>query len=347
MRFLDQAKIWLQAGDGGNGVISFRREKNVPHGGPDGGDGGKGGNIICTADRNLNTLIDFRYRQHFRAERGKDGTGKQRSGAAGASINLRVPPGTQIFADTGELLYDIAKAGDEHIICLGGEGGKGNMHFKTSTRQAPEIAENGTTGQAMWVWLKLKLLADAGLIGSPNAGKSTLLTKLSQAKPKIANYPFTTLRPYLGECYHKSSSLIVADIPGLIVGAHQGKGLGDRFLGHVERCAFLLHLIDSSNENPIAEWQQIRKEITEYGAGLEEKNEIIVLTKIDLLEEAELAAITKKLYKASKGAKIIAISSHSGQGLDKLKDIMIETLSKTRKAEEYYNSSNIEKGWTP
>ena len=291
MKFLDQAKVYLQSGAGGNGCVSFRREANVPMGGPDGGDGGRGGDVIAECVDGLNTLIDFRYQQHFKANRGTDGMGKARYGRGGNDIVLKLPLGTQILAEDNEtIINDLIAAGQRVVLLKGGQGGRGNIHFKSSTNQAPRRADSGGESQEMWVWLRLKLIADAGLVGLPNAGKSTFLSAVSAARPKVADYPFTTLHPALGVVQSDDEAFVLADIPGLIEGAHEGKGLGDRFLGHVERCRILLHLIDPTLGPEVAldSYKTVRGELAAYGGGLESKPEIVALSKCDAISEEEL-----------------------------------------------------------
>ena len=284
MKFLDEAKIYVKSGDGGAGCVSFRREKFIEFGGPDGGDGGRGGDIIVEAQDNLNTLIDFRYHQHFKAERGHHGKGAHRTGADGKNITIKVPVGTQIFYEDKEtLLSDFTTPGQKLTLCRGGMGGRGNAQFKSSTNQAPRRADKGLPGEELWIWLRLKLIADAGLVGLPNAGKSTFLAATTRAKPKIAGYPFTTLAPQLGVVRVDSYEFVLADIPGLIEGAHTGVGLGTRFLGHIERCRVLLHLIDATQEDVVKSYQCIREELFHYGHDLKEKTEIVALTKCDAL----------------------------------------------------------------
>lgn len=298
MKFLDQAKVYLQSGAGGNGCVSFRREANVPMGGPDGGDGGRGGDVIAECVEGLNTLIDFRYQQHFKAARGTDGMGKARYGRSGKDIVLKLPVGTQILAEDNEtVIADLIAVGQRVVLLKGGQGGRGNIHFKSSTNQAPRRADTGGESQEMWVWLRLKLIADAGLVGLPNAGKSTFLAAVSAAKPKVADYPFTTLHPALGVVQSDDEAFVLADIPGLIEGAHEGKGLGDRFLGHVERCRVLLHLIDPTlgPEVVVESYKTVRGELEAYGAGLESKPEIVALSKCDALSDEELAACREAL----------------------------------------------------
>ena len=316
MKFLDQAKIFLKSGDGGDGVTAFRREKYVEFGGPDGGDGGKGGDIIFESVENLNTLIDFRYTQHFKAKKGGNGAGSDKTGAGAPQLVIKVPVGTQIFDDEREtMLADLDKPGMRIVLLKGGDGGFGNARFKTSTNRAPRRSDKGWPGEERWVWLRLKLIADAGLVGLPNAGKSTFLKAVSGANPKIADYPFTTLHPQLGVVrLNMSEEFVLADIPGLIEGAHEGIGLGDRFLGHVERCAVLLHLIDGAAGGVVDAWRTIRGELEAYGGGLSEKPEIIVLNKTDAMTPRELSSRKSALAKAS-GAKVMSICAVTGEGM--------------------------------
>ncbi len=315
MQFLDQAKVYVRSGDGGNGAVSFRREKYIEFGGPDGGDGGRGGDVIVECVANLNTLLDYRYQQHFKAKKGGHGMGQNRSGAKGADVVLKLPPGTQIFAEDGEtLIADLTNPGEHMVLARGGNGGFGNTHFKSSTNQAPRHANPGQTGEEMAIWLRLKLIADAGLVGLPNAGKSTFLATVSAARPKIADYPFTTLHPNLGVVRIDSTDFVLADIPGLIEGAHEGAGLGDRFLGHVERTAVLLHLVDATGEDPVEAYRVIRGELDAYGAGLAEKPEIVALTKADAVPAAEMKKKAKALAKAA-GQKPLILSAVSGEGV--------------------------------
>jgi GTP-binding protein len=320
MKFLDQAKIYVKSGDGGAGAVAFRREKFIEFGGPDGGDGGKGGDVVVEAAANLNTLIDYRYQQHFKAERGHHGMGQSRTGAAGKDIVLRVPAGTQILDEDNEtLIADLRRPGDRFVLCKGGDGGFGNEHFKSSTNQAPRRATPGWPGEERWVWLRLKLIADVGLVGLPNAGKSTFLAATSRAKPKIADYPFTTLKPQLGVVRIDDFEMVVADLPGLIAGAHAGRGLGDRFLGHVERCGAILHLIDGTQDDVAGAYRTIRDELEAYGEGLPEKPEIIGLNKCDAVSPEDLkkkrAALARAAKKRSPDAKVMALSGVSGQGV--------------------------------
>src|SRR6476620_922331 len=306
MHFLDQAKIFVRSGAGGPGAVSFRREKFIEYGGPDGGGGSIGDDIIFEAVPGLNTLIDFRYTQHFRAPRGKGGSGSNRTGAGGDDLVIKVPVGTQILADDEErsLLADLTKVGQRITFLKGGLGGRGNASYKSSTNRAPRQHQTGEEGEEMWVWLRLKLLADVGLLGLPNAGKSTFLNSVSNASAKVGDYPFTTLRPQLGVVRHKGREFVVADIPGLIEGAAEGAGIGDRFLGHVERTRLLLHLVDGSADDPIEGWRIVRGELDSYGAGLDEKPEVIALSKADLLEAKDRSALIRKLEKAS-GAAVV------------------------------------------
>ncbi len=316
MRFLDKAKIWIRSGDGGAGCLSFRREKFLPEGGPDGGDGGRGGHVIARADAALNTLVDYRYKQHFRAGRGGHGMGKNRTGRAGGDVVLRLPVGTQIFAEDGEtLIADLVEDGQEVILARGGDGGFGNARYKSSTNRAPRRADPGRPGEERWLWLILKLLADVGLVGLPNAGKSTFLAAATRARPKIAAYPFTTLHPHLGVVERGDARLVLADLPGLIEGAHEGVGLGHRFLGHVERCAALLHLVDGTGEEVVEAWRSVRRELEAYGHGLAAKPEIVCLTKCDLLDEETVAARTAALRTAT-GGPVFAVAAAARRGLD-------------------------------
>ena len=289
MKFLDQAKINLKAGNGGSGSASFRREKYVEFGGPDGGDGGDGGSIIFESERNLNTLIDFRYSQHFKAENGKPGSKRNRTGANGKDLILKVPIGTQIYEeDNNTLIYDFKKNKEKYLVANGGKGGLGNVRFKSSVNRAPRKKTDGKTGEEFWIWLQLKIIADVGIIGLPNSGKSSLLAALTRAKPKIANYPFTTINPNLGVTYYNNKEVTLADIPGLVEGAHKGVGLGDKFLRHIERCKILLHLIDLSEKNLLDNYQKIRNELKSYDHSLYKKKEIIIFNKSDLIKEDDL-----------------------------------------------------------
>jgi GTP-binding protein len=316
MKFLDQCKIYLRSGDGGDGVVGFRREKYIEFGGPDGGNGGRGGDIVFEAQENLNTLIDFRYTQHFRAKKGGNGSGADRTGAGSSDVVVKVPIGTQVFAEDQEtMLADLDRPGKRVTLLRGGDGGFGNAHFKTSTNRAPRKATKGWPGEERWVWLRLKLIADAGLIGLPNAGKSTFLAATTAAKPKIADYPFTTLHPQLGVIrLSMSEEFVLADIPGLIEGAHEGAGLGDRFLGHVERCAVMLHLVDGAAGDVVHAWRTVREELAAYGGGLAEKPELIGLNKIDAMTPRETSARAAALRKAC-GRPVMLLSGVTGQGV--------------------------------
>ncbi|HZU51771.1 MAG TPA: GTPase ObgE [Sphingomicrobium sp.] len=346
MHFLDQAKIFVRSGGGGPGAVSFRREKFIEFGGPDGGDGGKGGDIVFEAVPGLNTLIDFRYTQHFRAPRGKGGSGSNRTGAGGADLVIKVPVGTQVLADDEErtLLADLTQAGQRVVLLKGGMGGRGNASYKTSTNRAPRQHQTGEEGEEMWVWLRLKLLADVGLVGLPNAGKSTFLNSVSNASAKVGDYPFTTLRPQLGVVRHKGREFVVADIPGLIEGAAEGAGIGDRFLGHVERTRLLLHLVDGSAEEPLEAWRIVRGELDSYGEGLEDKPELIALTKADLLEPGQRSKIVKKLEKAT-AEKVFPVSAPLEEGMEALLDAIIERLGADAREEAPATADT--KNWSP
>jgi GTP-binding protein len=327
--------------------VSFRREKFIEFGGPDGGDGGKGGDIVFEAVPGLNTLIDFRYTQHFRAPRGKGGAGSNQTGAGGDDLVIKVPVGTQILADDEQrtLLADLTEAGQRIVFLKGGIGGRGNASYKTSTNRAPRQHQTGVPGEEMWVWLRLKLLADVGLLGLPNAGKSTFLNSVSNASAKVGDYPFTTLRPQLGVVRHKGREFVVADIPGLIEGAAEGAGIGDRFLGHVERTRLLLHLIDGSADEPLEAWRVVRGELDSYGAGLGDKPELIALTKADLLDDKQRARIVKALEKAT-GAKVFPISAPLEEGMEPLLDAVIERLGAAA-AEERREAAEERPQWSP
>ncbi len=315
MKFLDEAKVYVKSGDGGNGCIAFRREKFIEFGGPNGGDGGRGGDVVIEAVTGLNTLIDYRFQQHFRAERGGNGMGQDRHGANGDDVVMRVPVGTQVYEEDGEtLLADLTEVGQQVTIAKGGNGGFGNAHFKSSTNRAPRNANPGLPGEELIIRLRLKLIADAGLVGLPNAGKSTFLAAVSAAKPKIADYPFTTLHPQLGVVRADDREFVLADLPGLIEGAHEGTGLGDRFLGHTERCRVLLHLVDGTLEDPAAAYKTVRGELDAYGQGLEDKPEIVALTKADAMTPEAIKEQVAKLKKAC-GKTPLVISSQSKQGV--------------------------------
>jgi len=326
MKFLDQAKIYVKAGDGGSGSASFRREKFIEFGGPDGGDGGDGGSVVLIAAANLNTLIDFRFQQHFKAEKGRNGMGKKKSGRAGNDLFLKVPVGTQIFEeDNNTLIEDLKKNGQKIIVAQGGKKGLGNVRFKSSTNRAPKKKTDGTKGESFWIWLQLKVIADVGIIGMPNAGKSSLLSVLTKAKPKIANYPFTTLNPNLGVTNYSDKEVTLADIPGLIEGAHEGTGLGDKFLRHIERCKSLIHLIDITDEDILENYLKIRKELSKYSSNLLKKKEIIVFNKIDMINVNE---IKKKINAFKKKIKknIYKISVVQNKGLINIKKLLINNV---------------------
>ena len=342
MQFLDQAKIHLKSGWGGDGAVSFRREKFVEYGGPDGGKGGKGGDIIFEAIEGLNTLIDFRYQQHFRAQRGAHGMGRDRTGAGGDDLLIKVPVGTQILADDDErtLLADLTEAGQRLVFLRGGDGGMGNASYKSSTNRAPRQFQKGFPGEEMSVWLRLKLLADAGLVGLPNAGKSTFLNAVTNAQAKVGDYPFTTLKPQLGVVSHKGREFVLADIPGLIEGAAEGAGVGDRFLGHIERCRILLHLVDATQEDPIEAYEFVCGELEAYVAGLEDKDEIVALNKIDAVDAKTLNKLRKKLEKVS-GAEVYVLSGATGDGVQAVLDRMVEAVGRARPDQAG------EKAWTP
>jgi GTPase len=315
MKFLDEAKVYVRSGDGGNGCVSFRREKFIEFGGPNGGDGGKGGDVVVQAVGGLNTLIDYRYQQHFKAKNGRGGMGKDRHGASGDDIVLAVPAGTQIYAEDGEtLLADLTDVGQRVVLTRGGNGGFGNAHFKSSTNRAPRHANPGQPGEELTIRLRLKLIADAGIVGLPNAGKSTFLAAVSAAKPKIADYPFTTLHPQLGVVESDGREFVLADIPGLIEGAHEGSGLGDRFLGHIERCRVLLHLVDGTTEHAGKAYKTVRAELDAYGHGLAEKTEIVALNKADALTAEELREQTARLKRAAKKTPLV-VSAATGAGV--------------------------------
>ena len=323
MKFLDQAKIYVKAGDGGSGSASFRREKFIEFGGPDGGDGGHGGSIVFAVNKNLNTLIDFRYQQHYKAEKGKDGKGKKKTGKSGKNLILKVPIGTQIFEeDNNTLIEDLTSSEQKIVIANGGKGGLGNVRFKSSTNRAPRKKTDGNKGESFWIWLQLKVIADIGIIGMPNSGKSSLLSVLTNARPKIANYPFTTINPNLGVANYNNKEVTLADIPGLIEGAHEGIGLGDKFLRHIERCKNILHLIDITNEDLLENYSKVRKELLKYSNKLIKKREIIVFNKIDMISDEE---VNKKINTFSKKIKkkIYSISALKHKGLTTIKRMLV------------------------
>jgi GTP-binding protein len=331
MKFLDEAKIWVKAGDGGDGVIAFRREKFIEFGGPDGGNGGRGGNVIAEAVAGLNTLIDFRYAQHFKARKGGNGAGSDRTGAASDEVVLKLPVGTQIFADDREtMIADLDKLGKRVVLARGGDGGFGNANYKTSTNRAPRRADKGWPGEERWLWLRLKLIADAGLVGLPNAGKSTFLAAVSAARPKIADYPFTTLHPQLGVVrLNATEEFVLADLPGLIEGAAEGAGLGTRFLGHVERCKVLLHLVDGSAADPARAYRTIRRELAEYGHGLEDRPELVALNKADAMTPQARTARVKALSRAA-GKPVMLISGASGEGVPEVLRALADMIAAAR-----------------
>lgn len=334
MHFLDQAKIFVRSGAGGPGAVSFRREKFIEYGGPDGGNGGKGGDIVFEAVAGLNTLIDFRYTQHFRARRGTGGSGSNRTGAGGPDLVIKVPVGTQVLSEDKEhVLADFTRAGQRMVFLKGGDGGRGNASYKTSTNRAPRQHGTGWPSEEAWVWLRLKLLADAGLVGLPNAGKSTFINAVTNANAKVGDYAFTTTRPQLGVVSHRDREFVIADIPGLIEGAAEGAGIGDRFLGHIERCQVLLHLVDAHGEDPVEAYRIVRHELEQYGAGLIDKPEIIALNKADLLDDELTAALTAELEEAS-GAEVLPMSGATGMGIDKVLDRLIDAIKPTETPDE-------------
>jgi GTPase len=358
MKFLDQCKTYIKSGAGGVGCLSFRREKSVEFGGPDGGNGGRGGHIIIEAVDGLNTLIDYRYKQHFKAPRGMYGMGQNRSGAKGDDITLKVPVGTQIFDENHDiLLADLTEAGQTVLMLEGGRGGRGNATFKTSVNQAPRQTTPGGPAEEMWIWMQLKLMADTGLVGLPNAGKSTFLSASSRAKPKIADYPFTTLKPQLGVVYGDAKEFVIADIPGLIEGAHEGLGLGDRFLGHIERCATILHVIDGTGKDVVEAYKTIRKELKEYGQGLSEKKEIIALNKVDALDDELVKMLSKELSNIT-ASPIVPISGVTGAGVESLLRALLVNIEAVRLEEKQKEEAQMkstddnenqdsEENWSP
>jgi GTPase len=342
MKFLDEAKVYVRSGDGGNGCVSFRREKFIEFGGPNGGDGGKGGDVVVEAVDGLNTLIDYRYQQHFKAKNGRAGMGKDRHGASGQDIVLKVPAGTQVYEENGEvLLADLIETGQRAVIARGGNGGFGNAHFKSSTNRAPRHANPGQRGEELTIRLRLKLIADAGIVGLPNAGKSTFLSAVTAAKPKIADYPFTTLHPQLGVVEIDGREFVLADIPGLIEGAHAGAGLGDRFLGHVERCRVLLHLVDGTIEDAAIAYKTVRAELDAYGEGLEEKSEIVALSKADTLTPVQLKRQSARLQRAAK-AKPLVVSAATGLGVSEVLRALLRTIDQDEE-----RPGAVVKAWHP
>jgi GTP-binding protein len=351
MKFLDQAKVYVKAGAGGAGSVSFYRAKFIEFGGPDGGDGGRGGDVVIECVDGLNTLIDYRYQQHFKAKTGMHGMGRNRAGPKGADVVLKVPAGTQIFEEDGEtLIADITKVGDRFVLLEGGNGGFGNAHFKSSTNQAPRYANPGQPAKEATIILRLKLIADAGLIGMPNAGKSTFLATTTAAKPKIADYPFTTLHPGLGVVRVLGREFVLADIPGLIEGAHDGVGLGDRFLGHVERCRVLLHLVDGTSEHAGKAYKLVREEIEAYGHGLAEKPEVVALSKVEALDPDTRKEQIARLKRAAK-KKPIALSAIAGEGVEEALAALLQVIDAARAAEpkpqEPDDDVPMETGWRP
>jgi GTP-binding protein len=355
MKFLDQAKVYVRSGDGGAGCVSFRREKFIEFGGPDGGNGGRGGDVIIECVDGLNTLIDYRYQQHFKAKTGTHGMGRNRHGAKGSDVTLKVPVGTQIYEEDNEtMIADLTEVGQRIVIAKGGNGGFGNLHFTTSTNRAPRHANPGQEGEELTIWLRLKLIADAGLVGLPNAGKSTFLATVSAARPKIADYPFTTLHPGLGVVRSDNREFVLADIPGLIEGAHEGHGLGDRFLGHVERCRAILHLVDASCEHAGTAYRIVRKELDAYGHGLAEKPEIVALTKADIVDAVTLGAQMERLKRAmrnygppvSEGERRrspLIISSAIRQGIPDVLRALVRVID----GEKELEGVEAEAGWKP
>ncbi len=347
MKFLDEAKVYIQSGAGGNGCVSFRREKFIEFGGPNGGDGGRGGDVVVEAVNGLNTLIDYRYQQHFKAKRGGHGMGKDRHGANGADAVLKVPVGTQVYEEDGEtLLADLTEVNQRVTIAKGGNGGFGNAHFKSSTNRAPRHANPGQPGEELTIRLRLKLIADAGLVGLPNAGKSTFLSVVTAARPKIADYPFTTLHPQLGVVRVDQREFVLADLPGLIEGAHEGVGLGDRFLGHTERCRVILHLVDGTAGDPGGAYKTVRGELDAYGHGLGEKPEIVALTKIDALTPDEIRKQAAKLKKACKKTPLV-LSSASGKGVQETLRALVEVIGPARGPAEEEPAPKKEEAWQP
>jgi len=353
MHFLDQAKIYVSSGQGGPGAVSFRREKYIQYGGPDGGNGGKGGDIVFRAVEGLNTLIDFRYAQHFKAPRGKGGAGRNRTGAGGDDLIVKVPVGTQILSeDKGQVLLDFTHEGQQAMFLEGGIGGRGNASYKSSTNRAPRQHQPGELGEEAAVWLRLKLIADAGLVGLPNAGKSTLINKVTNAGAKVGAYPFTTIHPQLGVVRHKSREFVLADIPGLIEGAADGAGIGDRFLGHIERCKILLHLVDATGDDPVQAWKTVSKELEKYGGGLSEKPQILALNKADLLDDDLMADIADQL-RAAGAEHVLPVSGATGAGLDAALDKILEAVGENSSIERKgqptraSGEEDVVKDWSP
>ncbi|VVT14577.1 GTPase involved in cell partioning and DNA repair [Sphingomonas sp. EC-HK361] len=347
MHFLDQAKIFARSGAGGPGAVSFRREKFIEYGGPDGGNGGKGGDIVFEAVAGLNTLIDFRYTQHFRAPRGHGGSGSNRTGGGGDDLVIKVPVGTQVLSeDKDEVLLDFTKVGQREVFLRGGDGGRGNASYKTSTNRAPRQQGTGWPHEEAWVWLRLKLLADAGLVGLPNAGKSTFINAVTNAQAKVGAYAFTTTRPQLGVVRHKGREFVIADIPGLIEGAADGAGIGDRFLGHIERCRVLLHLVDANDADVAESYRIVRDELEAYGAGLADKPHVVALNKIDTLDDELIAALSAELEDAS-GTEVLPISGASGVGADWALDRLLEAIPDTAASVEADDDGEDAIEWSP
>ena len=346
MKFLDEAKVYIRSGDGGNGCVAFRREKFIEFGGPSGGNGGRGGDVVIEAVDGLNTLIDYRYQQHFKAQKGVHGMGKDRHGANGKDITLKVPVGTQVFDEDREtMLFDFTELGQKFVIAEGGNGGFGNAHFKSSTNRAPRNANPGQPGEERWIWLRLKLIADAGLVGMPNAGKSTFLAASSAARPKIADYPFTTLHPQLGVVTVDGREFVLADIPGLIEGAHEGVGLGDRFLGHVERCRVLLHLVDGTSEHAGKAYKTVRAELEAYDEGLAAKPEIVALNKADVLSPDDLKQQLARLKRAAKKTPLV-VSAATGQGVPEALRALLAVVGDASRAPKAKNAAEAAP-WSP
>ncbi|MCZ4271654.1 GTPase ObgE [Maritalea porphyrae] len=347
MKFLDQARVYIRSGAGGAGAVSFRREKYIEFGGPDGGNGGRGGDVIIKCVDGLNTLIDYRYKQHFKAGTGVHGMGRQRSGAEGTDVVLKVPVGTQVFEEDNEtLIADMTEIGQEIVLLAGGNGGFGNMHFKTATNQSPRHANPGIEAEDKWIWLRLKLIADAGLVGLPNAGKSTFLSAVSAAKPKIADYPFTTLHPNLGVVKIGERDFVLADIPGLIEGAHEGAGIGDRFLGHIERTRSIIHLIDGTQEDVVGAYNTIRGELAAYGHGLDEKHQILALNKVDALTDEDREEKLAALREVS-GGEVLSISAVTHHNTDQVLYQVIGTIDAAKQQLEDQAKAALEEDWTP
>jgi len=343
MKFLDQAKVYVRSGNGGAGAVSFRREKFLEFGGPDGGNGGRGGDVIVECVDGLNTLIDYRYQQHFKAKTGGHGMGRDRTGAGGADVVLKVPVGTQIFEEDNEtLVTDLTRIGQRIVLLRGGNGGFGNHHFATSTNRSPRRANQGLEGEERWIWLRLKLIAHAGLVGLPNAGKSTLLASVTAARPKVADYPFTTLHPNLGVAAIDGREIVLADIPGLIEGAHEGAGVGDRFLGHIERCHILLHLVDATSSDVVRDYRTVRHELIEYGHGLAEKDEIVALSKVDALDPVSISGQVSAIEEVI-GRRPCAISAVAGHGMTEVLRLIAAAVVRAEQAE----TATDEETWHP